>query len=138
MKIIKLSSAILFLFGLMSAVTSGQVSPDKSQPDLLPPLSEPVTCGLALRYIDDALIKASRDESTIIIIVRSRYVQKIKLARVRSHNLRNYFRFRGFNKHVVAVDLDTCDFEGIDIFVRGELLYKVPFNSEDRFEFTNC
>jgi hypothetical protein len=132
------SIGIFFILCLTSSAVSGQIAPKKPQPDVLPPLSKPVGCGLALRYIDDALSKAASSESTIIFIIRSSNVHDISLARVRSNNLRNYVRFRGFKKYEVVVDLDSSDFERIDMFFQGELLYTLPLKRGDRLEFTNC
>lgn len=123
---------------LLSAAVSGQTSLDNTQRDVLPPLSSPVACGLALRYIDDALARAFTSGATTIFVVRSKNVQNIALARIRTSNLRSYVRFRGFENFEIAVDLETSEFEQIDIFVRGELLYSLPLKSNDRLKIKNC
>ncbi|MER3478820.1 MAG: hypothetical protein C4287_23115 [Leptolyngbya sp. ERB_1_2] len=138
MKKVIFSIAFFPILWLLSSVALSQISYDKTERDVLPSLSKPVGCGLALRYIDDALEKATSKQSTIIFIVRSRNPHDTALARVRSKNLRNYVRFRGSKNYEVAVDLATYDIERIDIFVQGELLYSLRIGKADRLKFTNC
>lgn len=130
---------LLVLTGFMSGVVLGQTDREQtSQTERLPPLSQPVGCGLALRYIDDALAKANSYKSNIILIVKMENVRDIALARARSNNLRNYIRFRGFKNFEVAVDLNTNGSDQVELHVRGELLYSLPIKRKDKLNFTGC
>ena len=106
--------------------------------DLLPPLSRPADCGLAMRYIDDSLNRAFSDSSTIIIIVRMKNIKHTGLARSRSSNLSNYVRFRGFKRYGVVFDLTANESDRVDIFVRGELLYSLPVKQNDKLSLSDC
>ncbi|WP_212577646.1 hypothetical protein, partial [Vibrio parahaemolyticus] len=114
----------------MSDTVLGQKGREqRSQTDRLPPLSQPVDCGLILRYIDEALEKADLYKSNIILIIKIKDTRNFSLARTRSNNLKNYLRFRGFKDFEVAVDLDPNEAEKVDLHVRGELLYSIPIKS---------
>lgn len=139
MKVRLLFVVLLVVTGFTSGAVFCQTKPKVAvQGDRLPPLSRPTDCGLAMRYIDDALKRAFSDNSTIIMIVRTKNVRNAGLARSRSNNLRNYIRFRGFKRYEVVVDLDTNEPDQVDIFVRGEPLYTLPINRNDRLSFLNC
>lgn len=130
---------LLVLLGSISGVVLGQTGREQtSQTDRLPPLSQPVGCGLVLRYIDDALEKAGSYKSNIILIVKMKNVKDGALARTRSKNLKNYIRFRGFKNFEVVVDLDTNEAEQVDLHVRGELLYSLPIKRKDSLVFSGC
>jgi hypothetical protein len=130
---------LLVLLGSMSDTVLGQKGREqRSQTDRLPPLSQPVDCGLILRYIDEALEKADLYKSNIILIIKIKDTRNFSLARTRSNNLKNYLRFRGFKDFEVAVDLDPNEAEKVDLHVRGELLYSIPIKSGDKLDFSGC
>jgi hypothetical protein len=106
--------------------------------DHLPALSKPVDCGLALRYIDDALSRAYQSKTPVIFIIRLKNGRNTTLARTRSTNLKGYVRFRRFDDFEVLVDMDASKAEQIDILLDGKLTYTLPINREDKLELSGC
>jgi hypothetical protein len=126
--------SIGMLTGSVSAQgRSGAIASDGS----LPNPKEAVECGLALRYIDHALSKAAGN-SNVIFIIRMKKSNHVRIARTRSTNIRNYLRFRRFERFEVTVDLNAIKVERVDIYVQGELLYALPLKSNDELNFLGC
>lgn len=130
---------LLILFGAMSASVVGQTNSEKiSQKDLLPPLSEPPTYELVLRYIDDALVKAFSSGSNLIVIVKIKKTKKFSSVRNGLNCLKNYMLFRGFKNFEVAIDPDTDGAEQIELHVQGERLYILPLKKKEKLDLSVC
>lgn len=107
---------------------------------ILPALTKPINCELALTYIDDALVKANSNKSNLIMIINKRKMTNVELARTRANNLKKYLRFRGFENFKVAVDFDFdgTGMEQIEIFVSGQSLYSLPIAPKDKLDLSVC
>lgn len=138
---LKFSSILLVSLIIFSASFAySQNRPDDQSIDVrLPSPKGVVSCGLAIRYADDALAKANYHKSNIIFILKMKNPKDINLARIRTKNIRAYSQIRrGFENSEVAVDLTPTDEERVEIHVGGELLYSLPIKKKDKLEFAIC
>ena len=137
---LKLSASFaLLLFLVLNYISFGQINSGEILSDgRLPKPEQPVGCGLLLRYIDDSLSRAARNESNVILILRATNSNSIKLARARTVNISNYVKFRRFENYEVAFDPRPSANELIDIFVGGKKLYSLPIRTGDKLVLSGC
>lgn len=100
----------------------------------LPALTQPVTCELALRYIDDAIerLHEGRDSNLIVIVHMSKHEKSRVKSTERIDNLKKYFLNRGVKRYIVALGDDNSTYGSYDIFYLGELLYSLPIKKGQR------
>jgi hypothetical protein len=130
-----------FLLVLIVGFAAAKSSAQENGPlfkDKLPEISTPASCSLVLRYIDDSLEKAARHDSSLILILKSPNLEFSGLPLIRTQNLKNYIKFRGFKNFEVVVDLTKNKSDQIELHVKGELLYSIPITRYEKLIFTHC
>lgn len=110
---------------------------------LLPPLSSPqgpVNCAVAGRYIDDAIARASRaEDSFLIVIIRPGDGEvQARLNRLRLMQVKAYLEYTRIPKYTVAVGEQLKGAGHIEIYVKGDLLYILPFIKNEGLNLLSC
>lgn len=132
---------MLCFFSLCSISAKAQNQDDKGDvQEKLPELKKPATCELALRYIDDAIVRMGKDsKTTLIIIVRMSEEEKsLKLSKARIKNIKDYLRGRGISNYEIALGDGTKNYGTYDIYVQGSFLYSMPVGKGKEFNLLRC
>lgn len=107
-------------------------SPAEGAPVASPPAPLPY-------YFDDALAKAYLSKSKLVLIIKMTNVKNSPLAQTRLKNLKNYMLFRDFKNFAVGVDLDKNATDVVDFYVKGELIYSLQIERNDKLDqFGHC
>lgn len=65
-------------------------------------------------------------------------VKNRSLAQTRLKHLKNYMRFRDFKNFAVGVDLDKNATDLVEFYVKGELMYSLQIERNDKLQFGHC
>jgi hypothetical protein len=84
------------------------------------------------------LDKAALSNSNVILVLKMKNPNDVRLARRRSSNLKNYIRFRGFQEGIVVMDLDKSESELVQVHINGGLLYSIPLRIKDDLSTVGC
>jgi hypothetical protein len=124
---------------IFSTTILGQVDKARGgEMERLPVPVAPIECELVLRFLDDALDRAFKSDSNVIIIIKTKHPESTLLVRNRTANLRKYLKLRKFEHFEVAVDLDPGVRDEVHIHVRGERLYALPIAAKDKLDLSVC
>ena len=130
-----LLSIVVLIF--LDCSTYGQLDTSRTR-EPLSALTGPVDCELALKYLDDAIDRASSTRSILIVVFKTKKRTPVSVVMTRSRGLRLYAQHRGHLGVEATVDFVEARAEQLDIYLLGKRLYTIPIKSGGAFDPMRC